>query len=381
MQTDQLSSDTVRTLAGTRPERGRVLSVYLDLDPSEFGTAPARASLIRSLVDQAQRAARETEGLSHDERTALNEDVERVEGFLTREFSADGAHGMAVFCSSPAELFQAIKLPRAVETAVVIGRTPHVEPLAGLLQAERWGVALVNRRAARLFSGTADVLSEDESFVDDVHGQHDQGGLSQRRYEESVEREKDEHLKAAADRLHRRLQREGFDHLLIGAPVELRHELRDRLHPDLGARFAGFVEVDVEHSSPDDVRRACAVPMQERRRAREHAALGRMVEGARAGGRGSTGLDDVLGALNERRVEILLLEEGFSAPGVVCASCGWAGATSGESCPVDAGDLEARDDIAPKAIELALAQAAEVMIVRQSGDLAEYGSIGAVLRF
>jgi peptide subunit release factor 1 (eRF1) len=99
------------------------------------------------------------------------------------------------------------------------------------------------------------------------------------------------------------------------------------------------------------------------------------------GGRGAAGLDETLGALNERRVETLLIDEGFSAPGSVCASCGYVGAREGGACPVDGGELERRDDIVETAIELAIAQSAEVLVVRHNDDLAAHGSIGAVLRF
>ena len=68
----------------------------------------ARASEIRSLLDRAQRQAKEADdGLTHDEKVALRADVDRIGEFFRREFSADGAHGFAVFCSSPADLFEA----------------------------------------------------------------------------------------------------------------------------------------------------------------------------------------------------------------------------------------------------------------------------------
>src|SRR5918997_4534824 len=101
MQIDELTAETARRLAETRAPSGRVVSLYLDLDPAEFATPAARASAIRSLLDDADRRVKEADdGLSHDERAALRGDLKRVDGFLRREFSADGAHGLAVFCSS-----------------------------------------------------------------------------------------------------------------------------------------------------------------------------------------------------------------------------------------------------------------------------------------
>ena len=38
---DTLSPSRLRELAEIRPAEGRVLSVYMDFNPAEFGTAPA----------------------------------------------------------------------------------------------------------------------------------------------------------------------------------------------------------------------------------------------------------------------------------------------------------------------------------------------------
>src|SRR3954453_2288001 len=88
MQTNQLSPDTLRRLAELRPADGKVVSIYLNLDPPEFASGPARATAINSVLDEAGRAARQ-------EKPAVREDVDRVrEAF--RGFDFQGAHAVAV---------------------------------------------------------------------------------------------------------------------------------------------------------------------------------------------------------------------------------------------------------------------------------------------
>ena len=381
MQTEQLSPDHLRRLAETRLDQPLVVSAYLTLDPSQFATPPARSAAVRSLLDEAQRRVKELEPeLPHDARVTLGHDVERVESFL-RGASAEGAHGIAVFCSSPADLFEAFKLPTAVDSRVVIDGAPFIEPLAGMVATDSWCIALVNRRTARLLRGSAQVLEEVEGFADDVHGQHQAGGWSQARYERSVDKEATDHLKRTVELLFRVFKRDPFEHLLIGAPTELRHDVETRLPPAVRERLEGFIDVDVEHASPDDVQQAAASELENAHRRRERDALDRLIEGSRAGGRGAAGIDEVLAALNERRVEILLLEDGFQAPGSLWTTCGFLTTTEGGQCPVDGGRLGPRDDVVENAIELALRQAAEVMVIRLHDDLGSLGSIGAVLRF
>jgi len=382
MQTNELTPDRLQHLAELRPAGARVLSVYLNLEPGQFATAPARASLIGSLIDEAGRKVKGEEGLSHDERKGLEEDVKRVRDYLrSPSFSADGAHGLAVFAATPAGVFETVKLPRPVESRVVVDDSPWIEPLAGMLSTARWAVLLANRRTGRLFSGDRDRVTEVKSFQEDVRGQADTGGWSEARFERSQAEEHDDVLRRATYETFKELRRAPFDHLLIGVPAELRGTVEQNLHASLSERLRAFIELDVEHSSAEKVMRVAAPEMEAAERAHERAQLDRLLEGMGAGGRGTAGLDDTLGALNERRVAALLIEDGFTAPGSVCASCGYVTARDGGECPADGGQLQPRGDIIEHAIELALAQSAEVLVVCHHDDLRQHGSIGAVLRF
>ena len=59
MQVAAPDRDDLRRLAELRLDTPVVLSLYLNLDPSEFATPPARATAIRSLLDEAERCVRE----------------------------------------------------------------------------------------------------------------------------------------------------------------------------------------------------------------------------------------------------------------------------------------------------------------------------------
>ena len=373
----------LRRLAEVRLDRPVVLSLYLDLDPAQFAAPRARSTQVRSLTDEADRRIRETAGLSHQDRLDLARSLERTREFLQGQLDAGGAHGLALFACEPANLFETVKLPRSVESRVAIDRSPLVGPLAGLERRERWCVALVSRRDARVFRGSPDGLRERESLRDEVHGQHDQGGWSQARYQRSVEKEKDDHLRRAADVLLRHFKREPFERLVLGGPKEVVADFEGKLHPYVAERLAGRVEVDVETAGPDDVLGASRPLLEELEERREREALDRLGDGRGAPpGRVAAGLDDVLGALNERRVEVLLLVERLSAPGGVCPRCGWLGADGIARCPADDTPLDPRDDVVEPAVELALQQSAEVLPIRRNDDeLRSRGGIAALLRF
>src|SRR3954454_12575033 len=308
--------DGLRRLAEIRLDKPLVLSLYLDLEPSQSAVARARASEVRSLLDEAERRVRDLDhvdhSLSHEDRVALGQSVERAREFLEGELDAEGAHGVAIFVSPGADLFAAVKLPRGVSTRAAVDYSPVVGPLAGMARAERWCVTLVSRRDARIFRGSAQGLTEREALRDEVHGQHDQGGWSQARFQRHVEKEKDDHLKRAGEVLLRHFEREPFERLVVGGTNEVAADFEGKLHPYLAERLSGRIDVDVETANADQVLEKASPLLEKLEEEREREPLARLGDPSR----GAQGLVAVLEALNERRVETLLLAEGYEAAGV-----------------------------------------------------------------
>ena len=91
------------------------------------------------------------------------------------------------------------------------------------------------------------------------------------------------------------------------------------------------------------------------------------------------GLSAVLAALNEARVETLLISRGFTAAGVRDPGADLLYASDDEA--PSAGSLQPVDDVVERAIEKAIEQSAEVIGVRHHDDLGPLGGIGAVLRY
>jgi peptide chain release factor subunit 1 len=379
MQVTAPDRHELRRLAEVRLDRPVVLSLYLDLDPAQFATPPARATAVRSLLDEAERKLRERDNLPHQDRVDLQSSLDRAAAVLERDLPTDGAQAVAVFASKPSDLFEVIALPRPVPSRVAIARSPLVGPLARLERRERWCVALVSRRDARIFRGSPESLREIEQIHDVVFGQHDQGGWSQARYQRGIEKEKDDHLRNTAEALMKHFKRRPFQRLILGGPREVVADFESKLHGYLKERLAGRIEVDVDTATPDRVLQKARPLLEELEEEREASALDRLGEGGRA----ALALDEVLRALNERRVECLLLDERFSARGTNCPECGWVGPEGERTCPVDGRELEQLEDLTEAAIELTLQQSAEILAVRRRREELEEraGGVAALLRF
>jgi peptide chain release factor subunit 1 len=386
MATD-ITTDRLRELAETRSAQGKVLSVFINLDPREFATPPARATEISSVLDAAARTIRDAEDLTPDERTALQSDLERVRTAMRNGVDTKEARALAVFASQPAGLFEILKLPRSVDHKVAISETPCVEPLARIGTGELWWLVLVDRKHARLLAGTVDGLVELWRHEDDVLGRvdsdrHDQDGRSEKRYERGVEKEVDVHLRGVASELARRLRDVRVAGILLGGPKETTGQLASLLHADVAKCVQGHVDVNVWNSGADAVLAAARPVLDELTARRDAELLAKIDEGLGKGGRAVSGLGDVLTAVHERRIDTLVIQEGFTAKGTRCPQCGWMGVSASGQCPADGTMTDVVDNIVETAVGRAFGQDARVRYLAIDNEAIEMkGSIVALLRF
>jgi peptide subunit release factor 1 (eRF1) len=189
-----------------------------------------------------------------------------------------------------------------------------------------------------------------------------------------VEKEVHDHLVHTAEVAFDLYKRRGADRVLVGAPEELIGEFKGKLHPYLRERIAGKIQVDVENASLEEVRAAAGEAIEAHVTRGEREALDRLTAAVGRGGRGAAGIAEVLDALNQARVETLLIAENFRAAGRVDFEAGLL-------LPEDADQGEPVEDIVEPAIEKAIEQSAHALVIRHHDDLVPLGGIGAVLRF
>jgi peptide subunit release factor 1 (eRF1) len=373
-----IAKQRLRELATLRPDGHRVLSLYLNLDPSEFPTPRDRRAELDSLLDGAKQALRE-EQLDHNQREELKRDIARVQDWYEKQFDASGTRGLAVFAADGIDLFEVHQLARPIGSEVVIDDSPFIEPLTTMPGGDGYCVLLINRQIARILTGGTDGMREISAFVDDVHKWHGQGGWSQSRFQRGIAKEVHDHVKRAADELFAMFKRGQVQRLIIGTQAESRGEVEQSLHSYLRERIAGWIDVDIRLSPSDLVEHAAPVIVEDEKR-RERQWLDRLQSELGRDSRGASGLPATLAALSEKRVEGLIVREGFRAGGFATADASFLAAEAGSSPTGE--QLTEREDVIESALESALEQSAEVVVVRHDPDQIEaLGSIAAVLRF
>ena len=362
-------------MAGFKGEHAPVTSVYLDVD----GRRRIRALDCEQALDRLLRPLRER-GHQHGQES-VGADLKRIEDHVRAGIDRSHIRGLAMFSCSAHDFWEVVELAVPVRDRVVVNHTPYVRELEAVVaQHERFAVLVVDRQRARLFLfHQGELLEKQEQF--DVLPRHDDDGgqLGKDQVAGHTAVAASRHLKRAAAAAFGLHQGHGFDHLVLAGPEEVTAELERELHAYLRERIAARVHLAV-HATDDEIRQAAEDVEAQVERAREQAMVDRLRQAVGSGAGGVAGLGPVLEALVARRVDTLLVSEGFETPGWRCRSCGWVG-TLGRQCPLCDADMDQVGDVVEEAVEEALAQACRVLVCRDIADLDVLGRVGALLRY
>jgi peptide chain release factor subunit 1 len=374
--------DTLRKLADWSTGGFPVVSLYLDVDGKRF---PKRADFLaraEHLVHRAFEIARAMDDREHAR--SVHQDAKRMLDFVDGEFDRKGGvRGLALFGCSGMGLWEEVVVPGRVPERVVVGARPYLLPLEALLEGfETVCLALVDREKARLFVSALDRIEEVSEVLDEVPGWHDQGGWAQARFQRHIREHVQRHLKHVAEVLLRLLQRGRYEHLVLAGPDEVVAELERELHDYVRRTIVARTSLPVTASQADVLERVRELEEDLERR-REEESVGRLaseIEGHT--GRAVAGMDGTLAALEEGRVDTLLVAADLEVAGVRCTSCGHLG-LRGRSCAACGAPTEETPDLVEEAVESALRQGSRVEVLPQdlAAELGRFGGVGALLRF
>lgn len=366
-----ISETRIRDLAGFKGEAAPVTSLYLDVD----GRTRIRARDYEVALERMIRSAKENASDS------VCTDLKRIDEYVKAGIDRSRTRGLAIFSCSAHDLWEVVELAVPVRDRLVVNHSPYVRELEAVAaQHERFAVLVADRQRARLFLFQQGELLEKQEQFDMLPRHDDDGGqLGKDQVAGHTAAAAQRHLRRAAAAAFGLYQEQGFDHLVLGGPEEITAELERELHTYLRERIAARLHLVV--TAPDvEIHRAAEDVEAQVERAREAALVDRLREAVGSGGNGVAGLEAVLEALVARRVDTLLVSEGFEAPGWRCRACNWVGAR-GRRCPLCGSDMEQVADVVEEAVEEALAQACKVAVCKDNADLDVLGRIGALLRF
>jgi peptide subunit release factor 1 (eRF1) len=316
------------------------------------------------------------------------EDVEVIERYFDHEHDWSG-RSTVVFSCEPEGYFQAFSFAVPISDRVRISNRPHVKPLANLLDSYGgYGVALIDKQGARLFYFHLGELREQEGMLGESVKHTKRGGGSQapgRRggsagqtnYAEEVA---ERNIKESAEFAAGFFGEYNVRRILIGGTDENVNAFRKELPKSWQSLVVGSFPMSMNASQTEVLERALEIGRQAERRRDAHL-IEAILTSAGKGQAGVADLDETLGAVNDGRVQTLVIREGFRAPGYRCLGCGYLTGQELAACPFCGKEFEQIKDAVELAVRRVMQNGGDVEVVEDEENHKEFGGIGALLRY
>ncbi|MCD6291354.1 MAG: hypothetical protein J7M34_12685 [Anaerolineae bacterium] len=378
---DFITPEALQGLQDVHLSTPGVLSLYVDITPQRLAEVPLQKRV------EALIGAEEDKLVEKAELARFRSAARRIMEHVQFQFRPSG-RGLAIFSAPEQGLWRVYHLPAPVDDCLEWGDHVYLRPLLMLMdEYERYGVVLLDREKARFFLYYLGEVAEYGIAEHDVTPPktRDQGPgqLSHLRW---LEEQYAHHFRNVAAVTTRLYEHERWERLVIGGTADNAEHFREALPKALQDILAGMFNapVTVDFNRVRDEVFAIERKIEEQAEAeRVEAVITKTFKGSNA----VLGLADTMWAVQQGRVYILVVPEGFKHKGWRCEQCGGlvADLTNQRppACPYCEGPLVAEEDIIDVAMQQVLDQGGHLEVVRGPAQsrILEEGPIGAILRY
>ena len=308
----EVTAPDIRALVDREPTDVPVTSVYLNTDGARLPRASDYQARLDGLLREVRAAAAD---LSAREAEAVESDAQEIARWVRDEFVRANVRGLGLFASD-GKVFETVEVAVGVRNVARVNMRPYVVPLQALLgRHHHIAMVLVRRDRARVLRYQLGRLEEYFAVTSDVHGQHEQGGWSQARYQRGIEEEVAHHHRDVGEVLRKLHEVQPIDALVVSGAHAEATEFVKSLHSYLAEVVHGDVRSTPPDASTEDIKAELAQVEQELVSERRSQLLGKLAAGQGQGAKEARGIRHVLEAVNAKRVDTLFVVEGAGEPG------------------------------------------------------------------
>jgi peptide subunit release factor 1 (eRF1) len=386
-------------LCEVRSDAEPIVTLYLDTS----WTDEKQRERSRLYVQEAGRQAVDRHS-AHPQLEALRRTLGRI-AHLAAERHGQTTHGagrgLAVFACEALGLWKVLESPRAFRSELCVDGRPHLVQLARLLDdVEPAVVAFVHDRGARIYEVALGAIVNEATIEgtdprQDEQGGRVRGGTGSATHGASYERESknQRHMDEVIHRVRREAvellrqlwERDTRAHIVLVGTSEkvaaFERDLTERMRAKVLARLPRPPSQGaVAGGGVSEVLASVVEKIAEHERASEAKQVEHAIGEAMRGGLAVLGPEDVVLAVNERRVHRLILEEDFERSGWRCRNCSALGMNHDEVCSFCQGPLARVDALGEELVGRVLAEDGEVEVVAHTNRLHSYCGVAALLR-
>ena len=375
------SREELRELAGCSSTRFPLTSFFWKAPPATNRSPRDAAILVRDLL----REVRQKLGNGNHSREwtrSLEADQQKILDYFNQ---GGGAADTALFSCSGESYWRALRLPRGLIRGVFVGESFYLQPLSILLdQYPRYCTVLLDRAAARVFEIYMAEVVEHTALLDEVPGRVKAAtwtGGNERQIERRIENKVHQHYKRVTEVVLRFFQKYHFDWLILAGHADGLAAFENHLHGSLRGRLIGRFAADLRAATPQDILTRSMEIVEARECQEKRTLVEDILNQAKQGGPGVSGLAETWQALELGQVHTLIVDETLQVSAWLCRNCGALPPAEAASCPQCQGPIERLEDVVERAVEDAIRDNSQIRFVKGNEQLRQAGGIAALLRF
>lgn len=315
-------------------------------------------------------------------REAIGEVFSRVDQWLEEEFEEEN-RGVAIYAEIGGEWFEAVQFPIAIQNRMVMNDRPVITPLAQVIESyHHHGVILLDREHARILSVYLGSLLDEIEVRGTPHpAAHSiqAGGYSQGRYQRRKAEEMRHFFKEFAREAEEFVNRYKPKDLVILGTEENVANFREFLSERLQKMVIHTGSMRVDEPAGEVMQKL--QPYLDAEREREGQELVEMLRNrVEQDYLATAGLQSTLIALQEGKVDTLVVARDQEREGVRCGTCEFVFAREIAACPYCGSKETEEVDAFEEMIRMAEGQGAAVEFVAPD-VLGDMRGVGSLLRF
>lgn len=371
-----LSLQELRQISSINPDSNYYVSLFLNVDPV---TNPGGEYAIRfkNMIKELENK------LAKGVRKKIKPDIEALERYFIgnrRIFRK----ALCILSSKNAGFWKEYNLNVPVRNALIVEKTPYLEPLFNLYDTyDRYLALLLSKEDARVFVVQMNEIEEyGEVHTPDIIGRSSKGGwfaLSQDRYERHRAYHETFHMQDVKETVLSFMRDEKIDKVIIGGPEETLSLAMAELPREVISRVIGKFSAGM-YETPQEILNRLDPVLKSHERKVLQGAIDELITRVYKDKQAVLGMPDVLLMLEEGRIEELFIDDSYRQSGYFCRNCSALSLEPGE-CRFCRGRLEEVNYFADLVVQKAAQLGGKIEVVPDNEKLKKSGGIGAFLRF
>ncbi|HMB46201.1 MAG TPA: Vms1/Ankzf1 family peptidyl-tRNA hydrolase [Candidatus Methanoperedens sp.] len=349
--------------------RESFVSLYMNMEKTSERFVEKRKMACRSVLKENR------ELLENFDKTML-----KIEKYLSINDREQGQKGLAIFASNEHDFFKAYKLGMPVEDLMVVNTSPYIRPIVKLIEDyETLGLVILDNHRARIYVVSSGRIADKNKIAKDIMKNHKKGGMSQARFQRLRRGAIEHFMKEVSEEMVRLFSKDNVFKIVIAGPGNAKILLMDFLPNQLKREILELIDVDFDEADGYLISRAEEAVLKDEKKTVSKNVT-RLKEEILKHSLAVYGLNDIIDAVKNGHIELLLVSKGYELKGWICEKCQLLDSGLIDKCPNCNGKVS-QVDVIEEIIDFAKRTDTKVEFVDDNPILHELGGVGGLLRF